>query len=103
MFDKQGSLARQLKSAPSRGRAVSRSRGVSCAWGSEARLLKEIQQVGQDVRVLRTEVQGIRTAVRVLKARIESAVIVSAGAYLAPVLGFAALANSLGFLDKLKH
>ena len=38
-----------------------------------------------------------------LEAQVNSAVIVNVGAYLAPVLGFAALANSLGFLDKLKH
>jgi len=95
VFVKQGSLAGQPKSASLRRRGFSRSRGVCCAWGSEARLLKEIQQVGQDVRDLRTEV-------RVLEARVNSAVIVNVGAYLAPVLGFA-LANSLGFLDKLKH
>lgn len=63
---------------------------------SEARLLKEVQQVGQDVRDLRTEV-------RVLEARVSSAELVNVGAYLAPILGFAALSDSLGFLDKLKH
>ena len=53
-----------------------------------ARVLKEVQHVGQDVRDI--------PEVRVFEARVNSAVIVNVGAYLAPVLGFAALAYSLG-------
>ena len=96
VFVKQGSLAGQPNSASLTRRGFPKSRVVCCAWGSEGRLLKEIQQVGQDVRDLRTEV-------RVLEARVNSAVIINVSAYLAPVLGFVALANSLGFLDKLKR
>ena len=92
---KQGSLAWQPKSVPLQRPRFSRS-GVCCAWGSEARLLKEIQMVGQEVKDLRSDV-------RVLDARVKSAVVVNVGAYLAPVLGFVALANSFGFLDKLKN
>ena len=96
VFVKQGLLAEQPHSASLTRRVFPKSICVFCAWSSEGRLLKELQQVGQDVRDLRTEV-------RVLEARVNSAVTVHVGAYLALVLGFAALANNLGYLDKLKH
>jgi len=76
---------------------------VSCAWGSNARLLKEVRQVSKDVQELRTEVTAVRSEIQVLEARVTAAVVVNVGAYLAPVLGFAALANSLGLLEKLKQ
>ncbi len=87
VFVKQGSLAGQPNSASLTRRSFPKSRGVCCAWGSEGRLLKEIQQVGQDVRDIRTEVREIhtevrdlRTEVRVLDARVNSAVIINVGA-----------------------
>lgn len=99
MFVKHGSLAEQPGSAL-RHRGVPRSRGVCCAWGSKARLLKEVQQVRKDVQDLRSDVGDIDSSIQVLNARVNCAVIVNVGAYLAPVLGLAAVANILGFLDK---
>ena len=49
------------------------------------------------------EVKDLHSDVRVSDAQVKSAVVVNVGAYIAPVLGFVALANSLGFLDKLKN
>ena len=76
---KQGSLAWQPKSVPLQRPRFSRSSGVCCAWGCEARLLKEILMVGQEVKDLRSDV-------RVLDARVKSAVVVNVGAFWASLL-----------------
>lgn len=63
-------------------------------------LRTDVQDLGTDVQDLRTEVrqdvQDLRTEFRVMEGRVNSAVVVNVGAYLAPFLGFVALANSFG-------
>ena len=122
-FVKRACLTKQFHS-PAYFHRVGRPVRVMCTGRSNAKLLKEIRQVSKDVQALRTEVSKdvqalrtevskdvqalstnvseVRTELKVLEARVTTAVVVNVGAYLAPVLGFAALANSLGFLDKLK-
>ncbi len=100
-FVKRACLTKQFHS-PAYFHRVGRPGRVMCTGRSNAKLLKEIRQVSKDVQALSTNVIEVRTELKVLEARVTTAVVVNVGAYLAPVLGFAALANSLGFLDKLK-
>ena len=63
---------------------------------------KKLDQLSEDIKELKEEVQEVRSEVNGLKGLVGGAAVVNAGAYLAPVVGFAALANAFGFFDKLK-